>query len=173
MAPGAGPQDVSRALAFLAAPDQGITYRMNVWHHGLTVLDRPARFAVLMWRNGTASDEEFVPVPRMTVHDRGDWPREREDHGVGTRTRFRGIRTEPTGSQWPGGARLAVNFVMNYEEGSEPSIPDGEGRTEGGLTEAEASTRRFPRRDLAGESMFEYGSRVGFWRLSGCSPSAT
>ena len=69
--PGGGP-DVSRALAFLAAPDQGITYRMNVWHHGLTVLDRPARFAVLMWRNGTASDEEFVPVPRMTVHDRGD-----------------------------------------------------------------------------------------------------
>jgi ureidoglycolate lyase len=69
-APGGGP-DVSRALAFLAAPDQGITYRMNVWHHGLTVLDRPARFAVLMWRNGTARDEEFVPVPRMTVHDRG------------------------------------------------------------------------------------------------------
>jgi ureidoglycolate lyase len=58
-APGGGP-DVARAVAFLAAPDQGITYRMNVWHHGLTVLDRPARFAVLMWRNGTASDEEFA-----------------------------------------------------------------------------------------------------------------
>ena len=66
-----GGPDVSRAVAFLAGPDQGITYGMNVWHHGLTVLDRPARFAVFMWRNGSAGDEEFVHVAPMAVHDRG------------------------------------------------------------------------------------------------------
>ena len=62
-----GGPDLSRAAAFLAGPDQGITYHMNIWHHGLTVLDRPARFAVLMWRDGTSDDEEFVPVPPVTV----------------------------------------------------------------------------------------------------------
>jgi ureidoglycolate lyase len=65
-AAGGGP-DVSRAKAFVAGADQGVTYRMNTWHHGLTVLDRPARFAVFMWRDGTAGDEEFVPVSPFTV----------------------------------------------------------------------------------------------------------
>ena len=63
----AGGPDVARAKAFLAGPDQGITYRMNTWHHGLTVLDRPGRFAVFMWRDGTKGDEEFVPVAPFTV----------------------------------------------------------------------------------------------------------
>jgi ureidoglycolate lyase len=69
-ASGGGP-DASRAAAFLAGSDQGVTYHMNTWHHGLTVLDRPARFAVFMWRDGTSSDEEFVPVEPMTVRERG------------------------------------------------------------------------------------------------------
>ena len=54
---------------------------------------------------------------------------------------------------------------MNYEEGSEPSVQDGEGYTETGLTEATTSSQGLNGRDLAGEGMFEYGSRVGFWRL--------
>ena len=54
---------------------------------------------------------------------------------------------------------------MNYEEGSEPSVQDGEGFTETGLTESTASQVGMNGRDLAGEGMFEYGSRVGFWRL--------
>jgi allantoinase len=66
---------------------------------------------------------------------------------------------------WPGGARLALNFVMNYEEGSEPSIADGDGYSESGLTETPLSPVPTGSRDLAAESMFEYGSRVGFWRL--------
>ena len=41
---------------------QGVTYAMGTWHHPVTVLDGPASFAVLMWRDGTAGDEEFVPV---------------------------------------------------------------------------------------------------------------
>ncbi len=76
-----------------------------------------------------------------------------------------GYGANPPDPQWPGGARLAVNFVMNYEEGSEPSMQDGEGFTETGLTEAHGLNQGVKGRDLAGESMFEYGSRVGFWRL--------
>lgn len=57
-----GGPDPSRALAFVAGPGQGITYHMGTWHHGLTVLDRPSRFAVFMWRDGTRADEEFVTL---------------------------------------------------------------------------------------------------------------
>ena len=76
-----------------------------------------------------------------------------------------GYGATPPDPKWPGGARIAVNFVMNYEEGSEPSVQDGEGFTEVGLTEAHGLGQGVKGRDLAGESLFEYGSRVGFWRL--------
>ena len=76
-----------------------------------------------------------------------------------------GYGANPPDPKWPNGARVAVNFVMNYEEGSEPSMQDGEGYTETGLTEATSSSMGMKGRDLAGEGMFEYGSRVGFWRL--------
>lgn len=78
---------------------------------------------------------------------------------------FRGYGANPPDPQWPGGARLAVNFVINYEEGSEPSIALGDGVTETGLTEAHGLNQLKSGRDLAAEGMFEYGSRVGFWRL--------
>jgi ureidoglycolate lyase len=60
-APGGGP-DVAGLRAFVARAGQGVTYAMGTWHHPVTVLDAPASFAVLMWRDGTAGDEEFVPV---------------------------------------------------------------------------------------------------------------
>lgn len=66
---------------------------------------------------------------------------------------------------WPNGGRVAVNFVLNYEEGSEYSIGDGDGRSDATLTEVSAARVPVGQRDLAAESMFEYGSRVGFWRL--------
>lgn len=78
---------------------------------------------------------------------------------------FIGYGANPPDPKWPGNARLAVNFVVNYEEGSEYSVPDGDGRSEGTLTDAGASDTGVGGRDLAAESMFEYGSRVGFWRL--------
>ena len=78
---------------------------------------------------------------------------------------FVGYGGQPPDPQWPNEARLAVNFVVNYEEGSEYSIGDGDGRTEAGLTERGSSPVPHGERDLAAESMFEYGSRVGFWRL--------
>jgi allantoinase len=75
---------------------------------------------------------------------------------------FIGYGPTPPDAGWPGGARVALNIVLNYEEGSEPSFPDGDAVTETGLTDG---GRGGPRRDLAAESMFEYGSRVGVWRL--------
>ena len=66
--------------------------------------------------------------------------------------------------QWPGGARVAVNFVMNYEEGSEYSVLDGDAGPETGLLEG-ATFVPAGMRDMNAESLYEYGSRVGFWRL--------
>lgn len=64
---------------------------------------------------------------------------------------------------WPNGAKVAVNLVVNYEEGSEYSHELGDGKNDA-LAEVEYA---FPPevRDLAKESMYEYGSRVGVWRL--------
>lgn len=78
---------------------------------------------------------------------------------------FVGYGKTPPDPKWPGGARVAINFIVNYEEGSEYSVPDGDGRSEATLTDAGASDMGVGGRDLAAESMFEYGSRVGFWRL--------
>lgn len=58
----AGGPDMERAAAFLAGPGQGVTYAADTWHHSMTVLGAPADFAIFMWRDGTATDEEFVPV---------------------------------------------------------------------------------------------------------------
>ncbi|BBK36451.1 putative ureidoglycolate lyase [Allostella sp. ATCC 35155] len=63
-----GGPDVARAVAFVAGQGEGVTYKPNVWHHGLTCLDRPGKFATFMWRDGTTGDEEFVPVAPFTVH---------------------------------------------------------------------------------------------------------
>lgn len=76
---------------------------------------------------------------------------------------FTGYANSPPHPQWPGNARLALNFCVNFEEGGEPSVPDGDDASEAGLTEGGAGG--FTGRDLAAESMFEYGSRVGFWRI--------
>src|SRR3954452_8217214 len=57
-----GRPDAEQARAFLAGPGQGVTYRPNTWHHPLTVLDRPARFAVFMWLAGSDTDEEWATL---------------------------------------------------------------------------------------------------------------
>jgi allantoinase len=78
---------------------------------------------------------------------------------------FEGYGRNPPHPQWPQGARIAVNIVINVEEGSEPSVPDGDADSETGLIET--GGQAFPGRDLGAETMFEYGSRAGFWRLLG------
>src|SRR5262249_38599663 len=65
---------------------------------------------------------------------------------VDGRTRdFVGYGGSPPDPKWPKGARLALNFVMNYEEGSEPSIEDGDGYTGAGLTEGASAATSAPR----------------------------
>ena len=78
---------------------------------------------------------------------------------------FIGYGAQPPHPHWPNNARIALNFVMNYEEGSEPSMQDGEGYTESALTDAHGSAGDVQGRNLAAEGYYEYGSRVGFWRL--------
>ena len=76
-----------------------------------------------------------------------------------------GYNGKPPKVTWPGGARIAISLVVNYEEGSELAVGDGDGLTERGLSES--AVRPWPdgKRDLAMETMYEYGARSGFWRL--------
>lgn len=67
--------------------------------------------------------------------------------------------------RWPNGAGLALVIVQNFEEGAEPSIPDGDAATDLALTDAIMGEVPLGTRDFVAESLFEYGSRAGFWRL--------
>lgn len=78
---------------------------------------------------------------------------------------FVGYANRPPTVRWPNNAGVAINFVLNYEEGSEYSLADGDGRSETALIEVNAARVPAGMRDFAAESMYEYGSRVGFWRL--------
>ena len=78
---------------------------------------------------------------------------------------FIGYGQKPPNPKWPGNAHLAINFVVNIEEGSEASFDDGDGYTESGLTELGLQKSEVVTRDLGAESMFEYGARVGVWRV--------
>ncbi|HEX4884934.1 MAG TPA: allantoinase PuuE [Casimicrobiaceae bacterium] len=78
---------------------------------------------------------------------------------------FIGYADRPPQAAWPDGARIAVQFALNYEEGAEASVADGDGRNEAGLAEAVGGRIPPGRRDLAFESLYEYGSRVGVWRV--------
>jgi putative urate catabolism protein len=71
----------------------------------------------------------------------------------------------PPNARWPGDSRIAVQFVINYEEGAESSILHGDSASESLLTEFGFAQPRIGERYLPVESMYEYGSRVGFWRL--------
>jgi peptidoglycan/xylan/chitin deacetylase (PgdA/CDA1 family) len=78
---------------------------------------------------------------------------------------FVGYGPEPVDPRWPGGARIALNVVLNYEEGAEINVPDGDPVSEATLTDSGGADQGMKARDLAAESMFEYGSRAGFWRI--------
>lgn len=66
---------------------------------------------------------------------------------------------------WPGDARVAVQFVLNVEEGAESSILNGDTESESYLQELPDRLPRRAERDLSVESMYEYGSRAGAWRI--------
>ena len=76
-----------------------------------------------------------------------------------------GYNGKPPKVSWPGGARIAISLVVNYEEGSELAVGDGDANPERVLSESAMRPWPAGKRDLAMETMYEYGARVGFWRL--------
>ncbi|MBB4727725.1 allantoinase PuuE [Xanthomonas arboricola] len=76
-----------------------------------------------------------------------------------------GYGATPPAPQWPGGARIAVQFVINYEEGAENCVLNGDAGSEAFLSEMVGTQAQPGARAMAMESLYEYGSRAGFWRL--------
>lgn len=75
-----------------------------------------------------------------------------------------GYGSTPPDPHWPGGARVAVQFVVNYEEGAENCVLNGDPRSEAFLSDMVGALSHAGRA-MAIESLYEYGSRAGFWRL--------
>ncbi len=76
-----------------------------------------------------------------------------------------GYGAHPPHPQWPGNARIAVQCVVNYEEGGENNILHGDEASEAFLSEIVGADARKGVRHMNMESIYEYGSRAGFWRL--------
>lgn len=83
----------------------------------------------------------------------GRYPRDLKGHG-----------RNPPHARWPGGARVALQFVLNYEEGGESCVLHGDAGSEQFLSEL-FSPAAYPARHLSMESIYEYGARVGVWRI--------
>jgi len=94
---------------------------------------------------------QLIRRPAMTTSD--DYPRDMIGYG-----------RNPPHPQWPGAARVALQFVLNYEEGAENSVLHGDPASETFLSEI-IGAAAFPMRHMSMESLYEYGSRVGLWRL--------
>src|SRR5918998_1195750 len=76
-----------------------------------------------------------------------------------------GYGRNPPHPQWPNGARICVQFVINYEEGGENNILHGDRASEAFLSEIVGAQAWLGQRHMSMESIYEYGSRAGFWRL--------
>jgi peptidoglycan/xylan/chitin deacetylase (PgdA/CDA1 family) len=77
---------------------------------------------------------------------------------------LKGYGRNPPHAQWPGQARVAVQFVLNYEEGGENSVLHGDAGSEQFLSEM-FNPASYPDRHISMEGIYEYGSRAGVWRL--------
>ncbi|MFC7672075.1 allantoinase PuuE [Mycolicibacterium sp. GCM10028919] len=75
-----------------------------------------------------------------------------------------GYGAHPPDPKWPGDARIAVQFVLNYEEGGESNVLYGDATSETFLSDV-IGAQPFPNRHMSVESLYEYGSRAGLWRL--------
>ena len=76
-----------------------------------------------------------------------------------------GYGASPPQAQWPGGAHIALQIVLNYEEGGENTVLHGDRASETFLSEIVGAVPFVGRRHMSMESIYEYGSRAGFWRL--------
>ncbi|MDR3454449.1 MAG: allantoinase PuuE [Rhodoferax sp.] len=77
---------------------------------------------------------------------------------------LKGYGRKPPHAQWPGNARIAVQFVLNYEEGGENCVLHGDAGSEQFLSEM-FNPASFPERHISMEGIYEYGSRAGVWRI--------
>ncbi|MFQ6005700.1 MAG: allantoinase PuuE [Woeseia sp.] len=84
----------------------------------------------------------------------GDYPRDLKGYGG-----------QPPAADWPGGARVAIQFVVNYEEGAENCVLHGDRASEAFLSEIVGAEAIEGQRHMNVESIYEYGARAGFWRL--------
>ena len=76
-----------------------------------------------------------------------------------------GYAGKPPHANWPGGAKIAVQFVLNYEEGGENCVLSGDEGAESFLSDMVGAAPVIGARNMAMESLYEYGARAGFWRL--------
>ncbi|GAK87494.1 uricase [Vibrio ponticus] len=76
-----------------------------------------------------------------------------------------GYGNQPPHAKWPGDARVAVSFVLNYEEGGERCLLHGDQESEAFLSEIPAAQPIKGERHISMESIYEYGSRAGVWRV--------
>ncbi|WP_288471445.1 polysaccharide deacetylase family protein, partial [uncultured Pseudomonas sp.] len=76
-----------------------------------------------------------------------------------------GYGAQPPHPRWPGDARIALSFVLNYEEGGERNILHGDKESEAFLSEMVAAQPLPGVRNMSMESLYEYGSRAGVWRI--------
>lgn len=76
-----------------------------------------------------------------------------------------GYGDQPPHPHWPGNARIAVSFVLNYEEGGERNVLHGDSESEAFLSEMVAAQPLQGQRNMSMESLYEYGSRAGVWRI--------
>jgi len=77
---------------------------------------------------------------------------------------YKGYGENPPDPKWPNDARIAVQLVLNYEEGGENSVLEGDAGSEIFLSEI-IGAQKFPARHISMESLYEYGTRAGVWRL--------
>jgi allantoinase len=77
---------------------------------------------------------------------------------------LKGYGRHPPHPRWPGNARIALQFVLNFEEGAESCVLDGDPTSEVFLSEI-PNAQAFPMRHMSMESLYEYGSRAGLWRV--------
>jgi OHCU decarboxylase len=78
---------------------------------------------------------------------------------------FRGHGPNPPDAKWPGGTKLAISLVLNYEEGGENNILHGDGQSEAFLSDIAGASPWPGMRHWNMESIYDYGARAGFWRL--------
>ncbi len=108
-------------------------------------------------QNSATDPVDFSPVPRHCARMTQMPPRYPRD--------FHGHGAAPPAAQWPGGAKIAISLVLNYEEGGENNILHDDAQSEAFLSDIAGAAPWPGQRHWNMESLYDYGARAGFWRL--------